>query len=64
LDVALEVFEELRRRQAAEDLLRRAQVDRAREEAELALRQYLLGRPENRFVVDNLERQWNEKLTS
>ncbi len=53
LDVALEVFEELRVRQA-----------RAREEAELAQRQYLMARPENRLVVDNLERQWNEKLTS
>jgi hypothetical protein len=64
LDVALEVFEELRRRQAEVDRLRRAQVDRAREEAELAQRQYLLARPENRLVVDNLERQWNEKLMS
>jgi DNA invertase Pin-like site-specific DNA recombinase len=64
LDVALEVFEELRARQAEVDRLRRAQVERAREEAELAQRQYLLARPENRLVVDNLERQWNEKLTS
>jgi DNA invertase Pin-like site-specific DNA recombinase len=64
LDVALEVFEELRARQAEVDRLRRAQVERAHEEAELAQRQYLLARPENRLVVDNLERQWNEKLTS
>lgn len=64
LEVALEVFEELRVRQAEVDRLRRAQVERAREEAELAQRQYLLARPENRLVVDNLERQWNEKLTS
>jgi Recombinase/Recombinase zinc beta ribbon domain len=64
LEVALEVFEELRARQAEVDRLRRAQVERAREEAELAQRQYLLARPENRLVVDNLERQWNEKLTS
>jgi DNA invertase Pin-like site-specific DNA recombinase len=64
LEVALEVFEELRARQAEVDRLRRAQVERAREEAELAQRQYLLARPENRLVVDNLERQWNEKLMS
>jgi DNA invertase Pin-like site-specific DNA recombinase len=64
LEVALEVFEELRARQAEVDRLRRAQVERAREEAELAQRQYLLARPENRLVVDTLERQWNEKLTS
>jgi hypothetical protein len=63
LEVALQVFEELRTRQAEVDRLRRAQVDRARQEAELAQRQYLLARPENRLVVDNLERQWNEKLT-
>jgi len=62
LEVALQVFEELRTRQAEIDRLRRAQVDRARQEAELAQRQYLLARPENRLVVDNLERQWNEKL--
>jgi hypothetical protein len=62
LDVALEVFEELRARQAEVDRLRRAQVERAREEADLAQRQYMLARPENRLVVDNLERQWNEKL--
>ena len=35
LDVALEVFEELRARKAEIDRLRRTQVDRAREEAEL-----------------------------
>jgi DNA invertase Pin-like site-specific DNA recombinase len=64
LDVALQVFEELRARQAEIDRLRHAQVQRAREEAELAQRQYLLARPENRLVVDNLERQWNEKLTA
>jgi len=64
LEVALEVFEELRTRHAEVDRLRRAQVERAREQAELAQRQYLLARPENRLVVDSLERQWNEKLMS
>jgi hypothetical protein len=62
LEVALQVFEELRARQGELDRLRRAQADRAHQEAELAQRQYLLARPENRLVVDNLERQWNEKL--
>jgi DNA invertase Pin-like site-specific DNA recombinase len=62
LDVALEVFEELRARKAEVDRLRRAQVERAREEAELAQRQFLLVRPEHRLVADNLERQWNGKL--
>jgi DNA invertase Pin-like site-specific DNA recombinase len=62
LDVALEVFDELRARKAEVDWLRRAQVERAREEAELAQRQFLLVRPEHRLVADTLERQWNEKL--
>jgi DNA invertase Pin-like site-specific DNA recombinase len=62
LEVALEVFEELRARKADVDRLRRAQVERAREEAELAQRQFLLVRPEHRLVADSLERQWNEKL--
>jgi len=57
LDVALEVFDELRARQAEVDRLRRAQVERAREEAELAQRQFLLVRPEHRLVADSLERQ-------
>jgi DNA invertase Pin-like site-specific DNA recombinase len=62
LDVALEVFDELRTRTAEVDRLRRAQVDRAREEAELAQRQFLLVRPEHRLVADSLERQWNDAL--
>lgn len=62
LDVALEVFEELRARQAELDRLQRAQVERARHDAELAQRQFMLVRPENRLVADNLERAWNEKL--
>ena len=60
LDVALQIFEELRARKAEVDRLRHAQVERAREEAELAQRQYMLARPENRLVVDTLERQWND----
>jgi hypothetical protein len=62
LDVALEVFDELRARKAEVDRLRRAQVERAREDAELAQRQFMLVRPEHRLVADTLERQWNEKL--
>ena len=62
LDVALEVFDELRARTAEVDRLRRAQVERAREEAELAQRQFMLVRPEHRLVADGLERQWNDKL--
>jgi hypothetical protein len=62
VELALEVFEELRARKAELDRLHRAQVERARQEAELAQQQYLMVRPENRLVADTLERQWNEKL--
>jgi len=62
VELAFEVFEELRARKAEVARLHHAQVERAREEAELAQRQYMLVRPENRLVADNLERQWNEKL--
>ncbi len=64
VDVALEVCEELRARLTEVDRVRRAHVERAREEAELAQRQFLLVRPEHRLVADSLERQWNEKLTA
>jgi hypothetical protein len=62
IDVAVEVFEELRAREAEIDCARRAHVARAREEAELAQQQFLLVRPEHRLVADALERQWNERL--
>jgi hypothetical protein len=62
LEVALQVFEELRARKAEIDRIRRAQVERAREEAELAGKQYMLVQPENRLVADTLEKRWNEKL--
>ena len=62
IDVAVEVFEELRSRAAELDRAKRAQIARLREDAELAQRQFLLVRPENRLVADNLERHWNEAL--
>jgi DNA invertase Pin-like site-specific DNA recombinase len=62
LDVTLQVFEELRLRKAEAERIRRARIERAREEADLAQRQYMFVRPENRLVADSLERAWNEKL--
>lgn len=62
LEVALQVFEELRERKADIHRIRQAQVERAREEAELAGKQYMLVQPENRLVADTLEKRWNEKL--
>jgi DNA invertase Pin-like site-specific DNA recombinase len=63
LEIAMEVFEELRARSAEIHRLHRVQLQRVREEVELAQRQFMLVRPENRLVADNLERRWNEKLT-
>ncbi len=62
LEVALAVQEELEARAREADDLRRKQVERARYEAELAQRRYLLVSPENRLVADSLEADWNRKL--
>ena len=62
IDVTVEVFDELRSRAAEIDRAKRAQIARLREDAELAQRQFLLVRPENRLVADNLERHWNQAL--
>ena len=62
IDVAVEVFDELRARAAEVDRAKRAQIARLREDAERAQRQFLLVRPENRLVADSLERHWNEAL--
>ena len=47
IDVAVEVFDELRAQAAEVDRAKRAQIARLREDAELAQRQCLLGRPED-----------------
>jgi DNA invertase Pin-like site-specific DNA recombinase len=62
LAVTLEVQRELEARAAETDALRRQHVERMRYEAELARRQYMKVDPDNRFVVDSLEAEWNDKL--
>ena len=62
LEVALAVQEELRLRAEEADRWRRARLERARYEAELAERRYLLVDPANRLVADALEADWNAKL--
>ena len=62
IGVALEVYEELRRRDEEVGALYRSQVERVRHEAELAERQFLLVNPENRLVAEALEQRWNERL--
>ena len=62
VDAAVAVFEELKRRNAELAALYQSQVERARQEAESAQRQFFLANPENRLVADNLEKRWNDKL--
>lgn len=62
LEVSLAVQQELLARLEEADRLRRKQVERARYEAQLAQRRYMLVDPENRLVADSLEAEWNAKL--
>lgn len=62
LEVALTVQQELQQRLQEADRLRQQQVERARYEADLAQRRYLQVDPNNRFVADALEADWNDKL--
>jgi DNA invertase Pin-like site-specific DNA recombinase len=62
LEVALSVQHELQTRFEETDRIRRAQVERAHYEEQLARRRYLRVDPENRLVADSLEADWNEKL--
>lgn len=62
LEVALNVQGELEARADEADALRRADVQRAAQRAELARRRYLSVDPGNRLVADNLEADWNEAL--
>jgi DNA invertase Pin-like site-specific DNA recombinase len=62
IEVALAVQEEIAGRIEQAEALRRAQVERARYEAELARRRYLKVDPDHRLVADALEADWNERL--
>ena len=53
---------EIQSRLEEADRLRRAQVDRARYEVQLAERRYMRVDPAHRLVADALEADWNEKL--
>jgi len=62
LQVALAVHKELQARLEEADKLRYRQVERARQEAELAQRRYMRVDPDNRLVADSLESDWNTRL--
>ena len=62
VEVALAVYEELGRQHEELAAIHRSRIERARHEADMAERQFLLVNPENRLVADNLERRWNDAL--
>ena len=64
LEVAMQVFDEIRKRSEEVVQLLRSRLERARHEAELAQRRFLLVNPENRLVADSLERRWNDALNA
>lgn len=62
VEVALAVWQEIRKRYQDADRLRHQQVERAQYEADLARRRYMQVDPSNRLVADSLEANWNDKL--
>lgn len=62
LELSLAVQQQVQERIEQTDSLRKAQVERARYEAQLARRRYLQVDPDNRLVAGTLEADWNQKL--
>ncbi len=62
IDTSLQVYEDLHAQAEEARRLRAQQVERARYAAELAQRRFLRVDPENRFVADVLEADWNARL--
>jgi hypothetical protein len=64
LEISLAVQQEIEGRLEDADRLRRQQVERARYETDLARSRYMHVDPNNRLVADELEGEWNKKLTA
>ena len=64
LEISLAVQQEIEGRLEQADGLRRKQVERARYETDLARQRYMQVDPNNRLVADELEADWNKKLTA
>ena len=62
LELSLAVQQQVQERIEQTDRLRKAQVERARYEAQLARRRYLQVDPDNRLVAGTLEADWNQNL--
>ncbi|WP_205029907.1 recombinase family protein [Cereibacter sphaeroides] len=62
VELAIDVRREIEARHEEADRLRCRAIERARTEADLAQRRFMLVDPDNRLVADTLEGEWNEKL--
>lgn len=62
LELSLEAAQHLERERADLERLWQQRLERAAYEADRAGRQYRLAEPENRLVVRQLEREWEERL--
>jgi hypothetical protein len=62
IELALEIRAEIDARQQEADQLRSRAIERARLEADLAQRRFMMVDPSNRLVADTLEADWNDKL--
>ncbi|MDE0680234.1 MAG: recombinase family protein [Gammaproteobacteria bacterium] len=62
LDVALQVQDEMSARAEEVDRWHAQQVQRAREEADLARHRFMQTHPDHQLVANTLEADWNEKL--
>jgi DNA invertase Pin-like site-specific DNA recombinase len=63
IEIAIEAFEELTRREHTVDNQWRMKMERADYEVDLAQRRYENVDPANRLVAATLERRWNDALT-
>jgi DNA invertase Pin-like site-specific DNA recombinase len=62
VELTLEIRREIEARYGEADRLRCRAIERARAEADLAQRRFMLVDPANRLVANTLEGEWNDKL--
>lgn len=62
VELALEIRKEIETRQQEADQLHCQAIERAKVEADMAQRRFMMVSPENRLVADTLEATWNDKL--
>ncbi|GJH14531.1 recombinase family protein [Caballeronia novacaledonica] len=62
VELAWEIRREIEARHDEADRLRLRAIERARFDADLAQRRFMLVDPSNRLVADTLEQEWNDKL--